>query len=271
MPDPEDHDDPDERRRAESAATQHISITTSNGSVNFSHGSTGANQSASNGAHDPKSPRRGRWTLIGTWVAAVATVVGVVVAVVLAAPWKPEPEAGIPHSTAPVPSAEPITPTAAVTTTRASVTSTTPAGERWYNLVEYRSVVWNNGFDTVDPVQIGTESFPGSIVGYYPSSLSDAMNKAIWVLGGNCSKLSVWIGKDAASPYSAGAGRFVVRGDDADLFTGEKGMSDPAEEVSVDLTGVVRLTLLDTRRSQDAKNAWGTPRVYCSAPPGKKR
>jgi hypothetical protein len=39
----------------------------------------------------------------------------------------------------------------------------------------------------------------------------------------------------------------------------------------LDITGVSRLTLFDTRTRQDADNAWGNPRVYCTAPPGRAK
>ncbi|MET8777112.1 NPCBM/NEW2 domain-containing protein [Nocardia sp. NPDC004654] len=141
----------------------------------------------------------------------------------------------------------------------------------WYELTAYQSVAWNNGFDPVDPVRIGSASFPSSIVGYYPSSSSDPMNRATWMVGGKCDRFSVWIGKDAESASSAGVGRFVVKADDREVFADEMSMTDAAREVDIDLSGVVRLTLFDTRKSQDAKNAWGRPRVHCTAPPGRRR
>ncbi|MGW4326044.1 SDR family NAD(P)-dependent oxidoreductase [Nocardia sp. NPDC004573] len=172
----------------------------------------------------------------------------------------------------------PTTSSAAATSTstvRPSPSATSaalaPSSDGWYDLVEYQSVSWANGFDPVDPIRIGAVSFPSSIVGYYPSSASDPMNRATWTIGGQCDRFSVWIGKDSDSPSSAGVGRFVVRVDDQDAFTAEKSMSDPAEEVNLDISGKIRLTLFDARRSQDAKNAWGRPRVHCSAPPGRKR
>lgn len=161
------------------------------------------------------------------------------------------------------------------TSTTTSATRTTSAEPRttdgWYDLVEYQSVSWNNGFDAVDPIRIGAASFPSSIVGYYPSSSSDPMNKATWTIGGGCDRFSVWIGKDSESSSSAGVGRFVIKTDDREIYTGEMAMNDGAREVDLDISGAVRLTLLDTRRSQDAKNAWGRPRVHCATAPGRKR
>ncbi|WP_278262231.1 NPCBM/NEW2 domain-containing protein [Nocardia sp. AG03] len=141
----------------------------------------------------------------------------------------------------------------------------------WYDLTAYRAVSWNNGFDPVDPVRIGAASFPASIVGFYPSTSSDPMDRAIWTVGGKCDRFSVWIGKDADSSSSDGVGRFVVQTDDREAFAAEMSMADAAREVALDITGAIRLTLLDTRRSQDAKNAWGQPRVHCTEPPGRKR
>ncbi|MEU2039678.1 NPCBM/NEW2 domain-containing protein [Nocardia niwae] len=175
------------------------------------------------------------------------------------------------------PQATPTTSAAATTTSSvrpapsATSAALAPSSDGWYDLVEYQSVSWANGFDPVDPIRIGAVSFPSSIVGFYPSSASDPMNRATWTIGGQCDRFSVWIGKDSDSPSSAGVGRFVVRVDDRDAFTAEKSMTDPAEEVDLDISGKIRLTLFDARRSQDAKNAWGRPRVHCSAPPGRKR
>ncbi|MEU4595953.1 NPCBM/NEW2 domain-containing protein [Nocardia sp. NPDC023988] len=149
--------------------------------------------------------------------------------------------------------------------------STGARADGWYELTSYRAVSWNNGFDPVDPVRIGSASFPSSIVGYYPSTSSDPMNRAIWTIGGTCDRFSVWIGKDADSGSSDGIGRFVVQADDREVFTGEMTMDDGAREVTVDISGAFRLTLFDTRRPQDAKNAWGRPRVHCTEPPGRKR
>ncbi|MBH0781395.1 NPCBM/NEW2 domain-containing protein [Nocardia bovistercoris] len=173
------------------------------------------------------------------------------------------------------------TPTSTSTTsttgasTSPSSTRTTSAEPRtadgWYDLVEYQSVSWNNGFDPVDPIRIGAASFPSSIVGYYPSSSSDPMNKATWTIGGGCDRFSAWIGKDSESSSSAGVGRFVIKTDDREIYTAEMAMNDGAREVDLDISGAVRLTLLDTRRSQDAKNAWGRPRVHCATAPGRKR
>lgn len=163
------------------------------------------------------------------------------------------------------------TPTASVTPTSKVVSSTGVPSAGWYELTSYQSVAWSNGFDPVDPVRIGSASFPSSIVGYYPSTSSDPMNRALWTVGGKCDRFSVWIGKDADSASSDGVGRFVVQADDREVFAGEMSMADPAREVAIDISGVVRLTLLDTRRSRDAKNAWGQPRVHCTEPPGRKR
>jgi len=79
----------------------------------------------------------------------------------------------------------------------------------------------------------------------------------------------VWVGKDAASTKSAGTGRFVVSAEDVEKSAAQASMSDSPQHLEVDITGVVRLTLFDTRGGQDANNAWGSPRVHCSAPPGK--
>lgn len=166
----------------------------------------------------------------------------------------------------PVPVGSPIAPTTpAVTTAK----STTPAAI-WYDLTKYRAVIWNNGFDPVDPVRIGAASYPAGIVGSYQSSSTDQNDKAVWALGGRCTSFEASVGKNTDSS-GGGTGRFVVIGDDRELFSAEVGPNDPAAEVRVDITGVIRLTLFDTRRLQDATNAWGRPRVLCATAPGTPR
>ncbi|MET7767509.1 NPCBM/NEW2 domain-containing protein [Nocardia sp. NPDC005366] len=170
-------------------------------------------------------------------------------------------------------------PAANIASIQPSVPSTPPptAGVRpkpvtgWYELVQYRAVVWNNGFDIIDPVRIGAQSFPSSIVGNYASSAGDQMNKATWALAGACTTLSMWIGKDADSSYQAGVGRFVISVDGREIFSADRSLRDAAQEVTLDISGAVQVTLFDTRRGQEARNAWGRPRVECSSPPGPKR
>jgi len=181
------------------------------------------------------------------------------------------PASVTPVTTTPAPSSTIAGSATRTTSAPSSTNAVLPAPDGWYELTGYQSVAWNNGFDPVDPIRIGSASFPSSIVGYYPSSSSDPMNRATWTVGGACDRFSAWIGKDAESPSSAGVGRFVVKADDRDVFTGEMSMKDAARELDIDISGAVRLMLFDTRGSQDAKNAWGNPRVHCAAPPGRKR
>ncbi|MFD6453453.1 NPCBM/NEW2 domain-containing protein [Nocardia sp. NPDC060220] len=218
--------------------------------------------------------RRSRWlaatTVSALAVAALANAEGALSfleRLTSATSASPDPTSTDEHA---LPTAAP-TLTTSVTSTSKLVSPTVAPSAGWYELTSYRSVTWNNGFDPVDPVRIGSASFPSSIVGYYPSTTSDPMNRAIWTVGGKCDRFSVWIGKDADSASSDGVGRFVVQTDDREAFAGEMSMADAAREVDLDISGVVRLTLLDTRRSQDAKNAWGKPRVHCTEPPGRKR
>jgi NPCBM/NEW2 domain-containing protein len=154
--------------------------------------------------------------------------------------------------------------------------STTPLGtpentQNWYELTAYRAVAWGNGHTSVDSIMIGTTSYPSSIRGSYSSSTSDPNNFRTWLVGGRCSKLSVWVGKDQASPKTAGTGRFIVKSGERQIRAAAATFTDPPEHLQVDLTGVSRLTLLDTRKSRDADNAWGSPQVFCSEPPGAAR
>lgn len=155
-------------------------------------------------------------------------------------------------------------------TSSVKVTTSTAAPANWYDLTKLQSVVWNNGFNPVDPVRIGAGSYPAGIVGSYQSSSTDQNNKAVWAIGGQCTEFSAWVGKRADSS-GGGTGRFVVMGDDRELFSAEVGPNDPAVEVRVDITGVIRLTLFDIRRLSDATNAWGRPRVLCGTAPGPTR
>jgi NPCBM/NEW2 domain-containing protein len=150
-------------------------------------------------------------------------------------------------------------------------TATTGSTEGWYELTAYRSVAFGNGHDSVDSITIGTESYPSSIRGTYPSSAANQNNFRTWLVGGKCTQLSVWVGKDQASPRSAGTGRFIVKNGDLEMRTAEASMDDAPQHLEVDITGVSRLTLLDTRQRLDADNAWGNPRVQCTEPPGEAR
>ncbi|MGW5924227.1 NPCBM/NEW2 domain-containing protein [Nocardia fluminea] len=218
--------------------------------------------------------RRSRWlaatTVSALAVAALANAEGALTFLERLTPTKSTSPAPTSTGERALPTAVP-TPLTSVVPTSKVVSSTGAPSAGWYELTSYQSVAWNNGFDPVDPVRIGSASFPSSIVGYYPSTSSDPMNRAIWTVGGKCDRFSVWIGKDADSASADGVGRFVVQADDREVFAGEMSMADAAHEVAIDISGVLRLTLLDTRRSQDAKNAWGQPKVHCTAPPGRKR
>ncbi|MFC0113266.1 NPCBM/NEW2 domain-containing protein [Kibdelosporangium aridum] len=141
----------------------------------------------------------------------------------------------------------------------------------WYDLTGYVPTSFGNGHYSVGEIRIGTKSFPNSIRGSYTSTASDPNNSRTWTVAGNCTQLSVWVGKDADSRETAGTGRFIVKAEDVEITSAEAVMTDPAKEISIGISGVVRLTLFDTRGGRDANNAWGSPRVYCTAPPGKKR
>lgn len=115
-------------------------------------------------------------------------------------------------------------------------------------------------------------TFPASIVGNYQSSTSDQNNKAVWAIAGQCSVFDVWIGKDVDSGYSGSTpGRFVVMADGRELDSQTLGPNDPPYHWQLDITGVNRLTIYDTRGTQDMSNAWGTPQITCSGSPGPAR
>lgn len=169
--------------------------------------------------------------------------------------------------------AEPAT----TTTTKAAPPPATrntprPAGGV-YDLIAYTPVEFGNGHSSVNEISIGNEPnpFPSSIKGYYSSSAADPNNRRTWLTGGKCTKLTVSVGKDTASPKSGGTGRFSVKADDVEIAFKEAAIGDTPQRIDLDITGVSRLTLFDTRGGQDAYNAWGTPQVHCSVPPGKAK
>ncbi|RJQ81012.1 hypothetical protein D5S17_06275 [Pseudonocardiaceae bacterium YIM PH 21723] len=193
---------------------------------------------------------------------------------------------GVAESSLPTTSTSPVTPTAELTgndspprtTSRSGSlsTPTVPAGRSatgWFDLIAYDPVAFGNGHSSVNSISIGTGStpYPSSIKAYYPSSASNPSNRRTWLVGGHCTQLSVWVGKDASSSSSAGIGRFVVKAEDIEIGSAEAGMSDAPKHIELDITGVSRLTLFDTRAGNDANNAWGSPRVFCTAPPGKAK
>ncbi|WP_177320350.1 NPCBM/NEW2 domain-containing protein [Lentzea waywayandensis] len=158
----------------------------------------------------------------------------------------------------------------------ATVLTTAPAAppppvEDWYDLTAYQTVESGDGHETVASISIGVgkEPFSRGIRGSAVSSATQPANFRTWSTAGRCTRLSVWIGKDAASPQAEGVGQFVIRADEADAVTRQAGIADAPQHVEIDISDVERLTLLDVRAGRDAANAWGTPRVFCAAPPGK--
>jgi hypothetical protein len=174
----------------------------------------------------------------------------------------------------------------ATTTTTTTATTTTamtatigvpanevgPSGQTWYPLTAYESVDGGNGFDAMNTITIGSQDFPDSFRGYYPSSTADPNDRRTWLLGGKCSRLDTWVGKDAGSPKAGGTGRFIVKSGDVEIASAAATISTPPQHIDITLAGVVRLTLFDVRGGNaDAYNAWGSPKVLCSAPPGRAR
>lgn len=148
-------------------------------------------------------------------------------------------------------------------------TSQAARGPNWYDLAEIRYVATGGGISSPGAIRIGKgEEFPNSFRGRSSSSVSSRNNSRTWLLGGMCSEIEVWVGKDAASPYDAGVGRFYVQGDGGDeLGSAEATITDEPKRIRVSVAGVSRLTLLDTRNNSDAFNAWGRPRVFCDRAP----
>ncbi|ADJ49032.1 hypothetical protein AMES_7206 [Amycolatopsis mediterranei S699] len=143
------------------------------------------------------------------------------------------------------------------------------SGPAWYDLTAYEAVSFGNGHSSVSSITIGNTSFPNSIKGYYQSSASDPNDRRTWLTAGACDQLSVWVGKDAASSGKGGTGHFSVQAEAAEIAGADATLQDQPQQLVVDIAGVSRLTLFDTKASQDANNAWGSPKVRCTAPPGK--
>lgn len=227
----------------------------------------------------------GQVTIVAVWLAGGALLAARPVEIVwdylIAKPSEGATEAGAVRSTpvpqSQMPSVGPSSPgvsasgpTAEPSPSSSSAVRSLPT-EGWYELTAYRAVASGNGHYSVDSITIGTESYPSSIRGSYSSSASDQNNLRTWLVGGKCSQLSVWVGKDQSSPQSAGTGRFIIKNGDIEIRAAEATMNDAAKHLEVDITGVSRLTLLDTRKRLDANNAWGNPRVLCTEPPGEAR
>lgn len=163
----------------------------------------------------------------------------------------------------------------ATTTEAAAMTTTGPlrSGEGWYDLSLHEPLEIAQGQELVPSIVIGVgkEAFPNSIRGFLVSSPTQQVNASTWTTDSKCTRLSVWIGKDAASTLTDGAGEFVVEADGEEIASRQATSSDAPQHVEVDISTVDRLRLLDVRGSKDADNAWGNPRVYCTSPPGKAR
>ncbi|WP_410645307.1 NPCBM/NEW2 domain-containing protein [Amycolatopsis sp. lyj-346] len=193
-----------------------------------------------------------------------------------AAPGTPTPPGTGVVSALPDQPAESTDPVPAGTVARRSETATAASqvgrsGPAWYDLTAYEAVSFGNGHTSVASITIGTTSFPNSIRGYYQSSASDPNDRRTWLTAGACDRLSVWVGKDAASSGTGGTGHFSVQAEGAEVAGADATLTDPPRHLDVDISGVSRLTLLDTKASRDANNAWGSPKVHCTAPPGKAR
>jgi hypothetical protein len=194
------------------------------------------------------------------------------------APGAPPVSAGGGSSTLPEPPSAPTSSVAVGTVVRRPESSAPVApspvrrsGPAWYDLIAFEAVSFGNGHSSVSSITIGTSSYPNSIRGYYQSSASDPNDRRTWATAGACDRLSVWVGKDATSAGTGGSGHFGVQAEGAEIAGADATLNDPPQHLDVDITGVSRLTLLDTKASRDANNAWGSPKVHCTAPPGKAR
>ncbi|WP_176946534.1 NPCBM/NEW2 domain-containing protein [Lentzea fradiae] len=147
------------------------------------------------------------------------------------------------------------------------------SGEGWYDLSLHEPLEIGQGQELVASIVIGVggQPFENSIRGYLVSSMAQQTNASTWTTDSRCTRLSVWVGKDAASSLTGGTGEFVVEADGEVITSREATSGDAPQHLEVDVSTVDRLRLVDVRGSHDADNAWGTPRVYCTAPPGKLR
>ncbi|MGI5507322.1 NPCBM/NEW2 domain-containing protein [Lentzea sp. CA-135723] len=152
---------------------------------------------------------------------------------------------------------------AAADTPPASAPTSTTSGEEWFDLTAHEPVESGEGQEVAQAITIGKESYPRGLRG---TGVAPA-NYRSWLIKNRCSRLSVWVGKDAASD-GEGSGQFVIKTDGVEIATRQAGAGDAPQHVEIALADVDLLTLQDVRGARDADNAWGTPRVYCAAAPG---
>lgn len=164
-------------------------------------------------------------------------------------------------------------PPATLPTTSPVEAAPPPSAEDWYDLTAHEPVEAGTGLQFVPSISIGVgrEPFPRGLRGAAGSSVAQPVNFGTWLVADRCTRLSVWIGKDAASAQRDGVGQFVISADEVEAASLQAGIADAPQHVEVDLSDVDRLTLLDVRAGRDADTAWGTPRVFCAAPPGRTR
>jgi alpha-galactosidase len=92
----------------------------------------------------------------------------------------------------------------------------------------------------------------------------------VYKLNGVCSTFTAEVGIDAEAPMSAGSIRFRVLVDGDPAFVSQaKRVGQPAEHVSVDVTGAAMLALYadDDGDNYKLHADWADARIFCSSPP----
>ena len=136
-----------------------------------------------------------------------------------------------------------------------------------YNLTDVQSLGSGAGISLPKQSTIKTTTFPNSIrgTGYYSGD-----EDISYTLGGACTKLTVSVGQDAASPTIGGPSVFHILLDDVEKATATRGPFDEPQLLTVDVTGATRLKFTDERTSKDGYSIWGSPVLTCTRNPAPR-
>jgi len=126
----------------------------------------------------------------------------------------------------------------------------------------------SNGFRGPKQLTIKTTQFPNSLQG---TQFNNVPDEATYGLGGACTEFKVSVGLDAQSPQVGGAIVFQVYLDDVVKATATRGPYDEPQVLTLDVTGVARMKIVDTRPTyKDAFTVWGSPVLTCNRNPSPK-
>lgn len=155
------------------------------------------------------------------------------------------------------------TPTPTISASQQSSPPVTPAnlGPKTYNLVDVKHTN-NSYYEFPADTTIGTKPFSNSL-----KAVAHETNTITYGLGGACTQLKVSVGQNAFSPRQGAPITFSVFLNDHEAAKATLGPYEEAQELVVDLTGVVVLKLADNRTPKDGQSVWGSPVLICSHNP----